>query len=130
MVCDRGISRIGFGPGEKFVKRRLCGCGHMRDAQSLRKEIDHPSLRGLSSAGGQLDGGAKSKVKGCRLYVISKEANEPRAVYVTEIWDSKEDHDLSLKDEGVKALIMKAVPLLDGPPSKGQELEVWGGLGI
>ncbi|HLT08476.1 MAG TPA: antibiotic biosynthesis monooxygenase family protein [Cyclobacteriaceae bacterium] len=71
-----------------------------------------------------------SKVKGCRLYVISKEASEPQAVYITEIWDSKEDHDLSLNDEGVKALIMKAMPLLDGPPSKGQELEVWGGLGI
>ena len=71
-----------------------------------------------------------SKAKGCKLYAISKEASEPHAVYVTEIWDSKEDHDLSLKEEGVKALIIKAMPLLDGPPSKSQELEVMGGLGI
>lgn len=71
-----------------------------------------------------------SKVKGCKLYTISKEASEPNSLYVTEIWDSKEDHDLSLKEEGVKALIMKAMPLLDGPPSKGQELAILGGLGI
>lgn len=70
-----------------------------------------------------------SKVKGCKLYAVSKDASETNAVYVTEIWDSKEDHDLSLKVEGVRELIMKVMPLLDGPPSKGQELEVLGGLG-
>lgn len=68
--------------------------------------------------------------KGCKLYVISKDENDTNSVYVTEIWDSKEDHDNSLKVEGVRELIMKAIPLLDGQPSKGQELEVLGGSGI
>jgi len=68
--------------------------------------------------------------KGCRLYVIGLDELEPNAVYITEIWDSKEDHDNSLKVEGVRDLIVKAMPLLDGPPQKGQELEILGGLGI
>lgn len=68
--------------------------------------------------------------KGCRLYVIGLDELEPNEVYITEIWDSKEDHDDSLKVEGVRELIMQAMPLLDGPPQKGQELEILGGLGI
>lgn len=71
-----------------------------------------------------------STAKGCRLYVVSKDKNDLNSVYVTEIWDSKEDHDNALKIEGVKELIMKAMPLLDGQPTKGQELEILGGAGI
>jgi quinol monooxygenase YgiN len=62
--------------------------------------------------------------------VIGKDANDVNSVYVTEIWDSKEDHDNSLKLEEVRALIMKAMPIIDGQPQKGQELEILGGTGI
>jgi quinol monooxygenase YgiN len=71
-----------------------------------------------------------STAKGCRLYVIGKDANDLNAVYVTEIWDSKEDHDDSLNLDGVKELISRAIPIFDGKPSKGQELEILGGAGI
>lgn len=71
-----------------------------------------------------------SAVKGCRLYVIGKDENDPNTVYVTEIWDSKDDHDNSLKIEGVRELIMQAMPILDGQPTKGQELSIIGGAGI
>ena len=71
-----------------------------------------------------------STAKGCRLYVIGKDENEPNSVYVKEVWDSKDDHDNSLKVEGVRELIMKAMPILDGQPTKGQELEILGGTGI
>lgn len=71
-----------------------------------------------------------SKVKGCNLYIISKDKNDKNAVWVTEIWDSKEDHDNSLKAKDTKALISKAIPLLDGQPQRGQELEILGGTGI
>ncbi len=64
------------------------------------------------------------------MYVIGLDELEPNEVYITEIWDSKEDHDDSLKVKGLKELIMQAMPLLDGPPQKGQELEILGGLGI
>ncbi len=69
-------------------------------------------------------------VKGCHMYLIGRSDQDPDAVYVTEIWDSKEDHDNSLNAEGVRELIMKAMPLLEGPPTKGQELDIIGGSGI
>lgn len=68
--------------------------------------------------------------KGCCLYVIARDQSDNQSVYVTEIWDSKEDHDQSLKVAGVRELIMKAMPLLEGHPAKGQELEIIGGAGI
>ena len=71
-----------------------------------------------------------SKVKGCNLYVIGKDKDDKNAIWITEIWDSKEDHDNSLKAEDAKALISKAIPLLKGQPQKGQELEILGGTGI
>lgn len=71
-----------------------------------------------------------STAKGCKVYVIGKDENDANSVYVTEIWDSKEDHDNSLKVEGVRELIMKAMPILEGQPTKGQELEILGGTGI
>ena len=71
-----------------------------------------------------------AKAQGCKLYTVSKDPNEPNSVYVTEIWNNKKDHDDSLKLEGVSELIKKAIPILDGAPSKGQELEILGGAGI
>jgi quinol monooxygenase YgiN len=71
-----------------------------------------------------------SIAKGCKVYVIGKDESDPNSVYVTEIWDSKDDHDNSLNVEGVRELIMKAMPILDGQPKKGQELEILGGAGI
>ena len=71
-----------------------------------------------------------AKVKGCKLYVIGEDKDYKNTVWVTEIWDSKEDHDNSLRGEDIKALISEAIPLLDGQPQKGQELEIVGGTGI
>lgn len=71
-----------------------------------------------------------STAKGCKLYVISKDKNDVNSVYVTEIWDTKEDHDNSLNVEGVRELIMTAMPILDGQLTKGQELEILGGAGL
>ena len=68
--------------------------------------------------------------KGCRLYVIGTDKADRHSVYITEIWDSKADHDQSLNVAGVRELIAKAMPLLEGPPSKGQEQEIIGGAGI
>ncbi|MGB0862614.1 MAG: putative quinol monooxygenase [Saprospiraceae bacterium] len=65
--------------------------------------------------------------QGCRLYAVSFDTNQANQVCVTEIWDSKEDHDNSLNLAGVRELIGKAIPLLAGNPTKGQELEILGG---
>lgn len=71
-----------------------------------------------------------STAKGCHVYMVSKDHSDEDAVWVTEAWDSKEDHDNSLQVAGVKELISQAMPLLNGRPEKGQELEILGGAGI
>jgi quinol monooxygenase YgiN len=71
-----------------------------------------------------------SMAKGCQLYMISKDKTDLNSVWITEIWDAKEDHDNSLKVKGVRELIAQAMPIIDGPPEKGQELEILGGAGI
>lgn len=68
--------------------------------------------------------------KGCRLYVISMCNDEKENIWITEIWDSKYDHDNSLKNKKNKELIMQAIPLLESSPEKGQELKFLGGFGI
>jgi quinol monooxygenase YgiN len=67
--------------------------------------------------------------EGCQLYVISKPAGDVDAVFVKEIWDTKEDHDKSLKLPEVRELISQAMPMIDGPPET-TTLEVLGGTGI
>ena len=67
---------------------------------------------------------------GCHLYVVGRSDQHAEEVWVTEIWDTKEDHDQSLTAPEVRALIGRAMPLLGGPPQKGQELDILGGLGI
>ncbi len=68
-----------------------------------------------------------SKTKGCRLYVIGRDKAEPNAVHITEIWDSKADHDHSLQADGIREIIAKAMPIIDGQPAKGMELTLSGG---
>lgn len=71
-----------------------------------------------------------STAKGCHLYIISRDKVDKNSVWITEVWESKEDHDNSLHEEGVKELIGQAMPILNGKPEKGQELEILGGAGI
>jgi quinol monooxygenase YgiN len=70
-----------------------------------------------------------STAKGCHHYIIYKDTTDEDGVCVSEIWDSKEDHDNSLKIDGCKELISKAMPLIDGKP-EGVPLEVIGGRGL
>ena len=71
-----------------------------------------------------------STAPGCHLYLVSKDNSDEHAVWVTEVWDTKADHDNSLNMAGVKELIAQAMPILNGKPEKGQELRVLGGAGI
>jgi quinol monooxygenase YgiN len=70
------------------------------------------------------------KLQGCILYVVSRDAENPGALYVMEVWESKEDHDNSLKIPAVRELITQALPLLDETPTGGTTLEVLGGKGV
>jgi quinol monooxygenase YgiN len=60
--------------------------------------------------------------KGCKLYVVGINEEDQDCVYVTEIWESKVDHENSLQVGGVSELIQKAIPLFAKQPEKGLEL--------
>ena len=68
--------------------------------------------------------------KACRLYAVATDDKQPDTVWVSEIWDSADDHAQSLSTPGVRELIGKAMPLLAEMPTRGQELRVLGGVGV
>ncbi|AWO00645.1 antibiotic biosynthesis monooxygenase [Chitinophaga alhagiae] len=72
--------------------------------------------------------GGLQNYAGCLLYVVTKDEKDEDAVRVWEIWESKEEHDNSLKLPATRELITKAMPLLNGMP-EGTALEVLGGKG-
>jgi quinol monooxygenase YgiN len=69
------------------------------------------------------------QLSGCHLYAVNEDLSDEVTVWVMEIWDDKEAHDSSLKDDRVRALIAEAMPLMGGAPS-GAELNVVGGHGV
>lgn len=70
-----------------------------------------------------------SGMSGCRAYIVMEDTGDESAVWVFEMWNDKDSHDASLRDEKVRALISEAMPLLAGPPG-GSELRVLGGHGV
>ncbi|MBR9917013.1 antibiotic biosynthesis monooxygenase [bacterium] len=64
--------------------------------------------------------------KGCLIYIVGQQSDDKDIVHVFEVWDSKQDHDDSLSIDGVRELIGKAMPIIDGKPS-GTEIDIAGG---
>jgi quinol monooxygenase YgiN len=74
-----------------------------------------------------LDG--TDSMPGCLSYVVAKEASDKNAIWVTEVWESKESHANSLKLASVQAAITKARPMITGFGERF-ESEPVGGKGI
>lgn len=47
-------------------------------------------------------------------YVIAEDPADPNAIWITEVWDSKENHDASLSLPEVKKAITAARPMITG----------------
>ncbi len=64
---------------------------------------------------------AVSSLKGCELYVVQQSLTNENEILITEVWSSKEDHQASLINENVRALIVQAKPIIaamEGKPAK------------
>lgn len=59
-----------------------------------------------------------AEAKGCRLYIINHDIQNKDLVWVTELWDTQEDHAISLTLDGCKELIAEAMPLLAAAPEQ------------
>lgn len=66
---------------------------------------------------------------GCRSYVIARDPASADGIWITEVWDSVEQHMASLQLPHVQATIAKARPLIAGFDQRF-ETEPEGGIGI
>ena len=57
-------------------------------------------------------GGAS--MPGCRSYVIAEDPTDVDCIWVTEVWDTEEQHTASLQLQAVKDAIAVARPLIAG----------------
>lgn len=69
------------------------------------------------------------RMPGCLSYVVSKDITDENAVWITEVWKSKDDHAASLKLPVVQAAIAKGRPLIAGFGERF-ETEPVGGYGL
>ena len=49
---------------------------------------------------------------GCLSYIVAKDVSNQDAIWITEVWETKADHDASLALPGVKAAIAAGRPLI------------------
>ena len=66
---------------------------------------------------------------GCLSYVVATDPADENAIWITEVWDSKESHQAALALPAVRATIAKARPLIAGF-EKGTETRPVGGVGL
>jgi quinol monooxygenase YgiN len=63
---------------------------------------------------------------GCLSYVVAKDATDPNAIWITEVWDSKASHDASLSLPAVKAAIAKGRAMIAGMSDGATTIPVGG----
>lgn len=71
-------------------------------------------------------GEMREPMPGCLSYVVALDPANPDAVWVTEVWDSRESHAASLKLPVVRAIIAKAHPIIAGFPQHFETAPVQG----
>lgn len=59
-----------------------------------------------------------SSAKGCRLFVINHETDNKDIFWVTELWDSREDHAISQALDGCKELTVEVSHILASEPKQ------------
>lgn len=66
---------------------------------------------------------------GCLSYVVAKDPADRNAIWITEVWNSRENHKASLQLPAVRSAIAAAMPLIAGFDSS-IETEPVGGAGL
>lgn len=66
---------------------------------------------------------------GCRSYIIARGPATDDGIWVTEVWDSPDQHQASLQLPHVQAMIAKARPIIAGFGERF-ETEPLGGVGM
>jgi len=70
-----------------------------------------------------------TNMPGCLSYVVARDPGDESALWITEVWDSQQQHKDSLNLASVQATIARARPMIAGFGERF-ETEPVGGLGI
>ncbi len=94
---------------ETITERRTCACPAKIwiDRQDDRTPGQREALIAILLEG---TGG----MPGCLSYIVAKDVKDANAIWITEVWDSKDSHAASLKLPAVQAAIAKGRPLIAG----------------
>lgn len=93
--------------------------GSMRTRPGYRDEVASLLARGAEEL----------RDHGCLLYLVGVSDTDEDAIWVTEVWQSREAHDASLELPSARAAIAETMPKLTGEFTR-QETTVVGGLGL
>ncbi|HMI19292.1 MAG TPA: putative quinol monooxygenase [Sphingomonas sp.] len=91
--------------------------GQMKAAPGKRAELAAILLEGTGA------------MPGCLSYIVAEDTTDADALWITEVWDSKQSHDDSLKLPAVQAAIGKGRPLIAGFGSRSETVPL-GGAGL
>ena len=91
--------------------------GQMKTAPGKRAELAAILLEGTGA------------MPGCLSYIVAEDTTDADTLWVTEVWDSKQSHDNSLKLPAVQAAIAKGRPLIAGFGSRSETVPL-GGAGL
>jgi len=58
--------------------------------------------------------GGTGEMPGCLSYIIAQDPDDADALWITEVWDSRESHQASLQLPDVQAAIAQGRPLIAG----------------
>lgn len=72
---------------------------------------------------------AVSEMPGCLSYIVARDPDDVDAVWITEVWNSRDSHKASLALPSVREAISRAKPLIAGFADQF-ETEPVGGYGI
>lgn len=68
-------------------------------------------------------------IPGCLSYIVAKDPADADAIWITEVWDSRESHAASLQLPAVQDAIRRGRPLIAGFDSSQETIPV-GGAGL
>lgn len=52
-------------------------------------------------------------LNGCHSYILAADASDDTSVWITEIWESEESHDVSLHQQRILDVVARAKPLIE-----------------
>ena len=71
----------------------------------------------------------REAMPGCRSYIIARDPASDEGIWITEVWDSQDQHQASLQLPHVQEMIARARPIIAGFGERF-ETEPLGGVGI